>query len=172
MNILRPDFPDSNPEDAYAEAIRIARKRAESPWYEEPIAVPIPAFYVPAPEGVEEAQQKKITLRDLKRHRRMSVDAFPTHGLRGSAYHAVYGRLYSKQDGKCAICGGRVGERWWGCHKPIKTFVIDHSHATGKIRGLVCEGCNNALAGVEITGRHVRHESEYKAYLGGTHDDR
>lgn len=55
-------------------------------------------------------------------------------------------RLYELQGGKCAICGdprplsGRGG------------LVIDHDHATGARRGLLCQPCNLALPRLEEHG--------------------
>jgi Autographiviridae endonuclease VII len=48
---------------------------------------------------------------------------------------ADYDALLEKQDGVCAICG-----------KPSEeTLCVDHCHATGTIRGLLCRKCNIAL---------------------------
>jgi hypothetical protein len=48
---------------------------------------------------------------------------------------ADYDALLAKQDGVCATCG-----------KPSKeTLCVDHCHATGTIRGLLCRQCNFAL---------------------------
>lgn len=44
-----------------------------------------------------------------------------------------YAGLLERQGGKCAVCrGGNNGVR----------FAVDHDHQTGKIRGLLCTGCN------------------------------
>ncbi len=48
-----------------------------------------------------------------------------------------YERLLAEQDGRCAICGNRP-------HEDISLHV-DHDHETGRIRGLLCFKCNNAL---------------------------
>ena len=47
--------------------------------------------------------------------------------------------ILSAQDGRCALCktdrpGGRYG-----------VFCVDHCHATGRVRGLLCHRCNVAL---------------------------
>jgi hypothetical protein len=52
--------------------------------------------------------------------------ALNKYGLTLDQYHAIN----EAQDFVCAICG---------CDKPSH---IDHSHATGKVRGLLCAGCN------------------------------
>lgn len=49
-----------------------------------------------------------------------------------------YDQMLYNQDSKCAICG-----------KPPKgkyPLAIDHHHKTGKVRGLLCFGCNRAIA--------------------------
>jgi hypothetical protein len=43
-------------------------------------------------------------------------------------------RFWETQRGLCAIC--------W---RPLKRPCVDHCHATGLVRGLLCHGCNTAL---------------------------
>ncbi len=65
-------------------------------------------------------------------------------------YHQNYGRqrdyglspasfddLLSRQDGRCAMCRKDLPDR--------SKICVDHDHDTGKIRGLLCYGCNMAL---------------------------
>lgn len=52
--------------------------------------------------------------------------------------HEEYVRLLEKQGGTCAICGGPANSK-------DGFFHIDHSHATGKIRGILCHFCNTGL---------------------------
>jgi len=47
---------------------------------------------------------------------------------------ADYNRMLVDQNGKCAICK-RSGEK----------LHVDHDHATGKVRELLCNSCNTAL---------------------------
>lgn len=48
-----------------------------------------------------------------------------------------YDRAVENQDGRCAVCRElpRDGQR----------LHVDHDHETGKVRGLLCGGCNSAL---------------------------
>lgn len=46
-----------------------------------------------------------------------------------------YDRMLSGQDGVCAICKTHNG----------RTLHVDHCHTSGNVRGLLCDGCNQAL---------------------------
>ncbi len=52
-----------------------------------------------------------------------------------------YDTMLENQGGKCAICRReRLGKR---------KLCVDHDHATGKVRGLLCTVCNSALGFIE-----------------------
>jgi uncharacterized protein (DUF433 family) len=53
----------------------------------------------------------------------------------------AYNKLHAFQHGMCAGCGGPPGAE-------DGVFRIDHDHATGKVRGLLCLQCNAALGNV------------------------
>ncbi len=58
---------------------------------------------------------------------------------------ADYYALFELQRGRCAICGvhqDEMGER----------LAVDHDHATGKVRGLLCRPCNKSLGAHEKRG--------------------
>lgn len=44
-----------------------------------------------------------------------------------------FNKMEVEQDYKCLACS------------QVKKLVVDHSHATGEVRGLLCVGCNAAL---------------------------
>jgi RNase P subunit RPR2 len=48
-----------------------------------------------------------------------------------------YDALFSKQNGKCASCGG--------INSNGRSLGVDHDHITGEIRALLCGNCNAAL---------------------------
>jgi hypothetical protein len=54
-----------------------------------------------------------------------------------------YDRMLHNQRGRCAVCGKHAEET----HR--KRLFVDHSHATGKIRALLCQQCNTALGMVK-----------------------
>lgn len=62
--------------------------------------------------------------------------------------------MFAEQGGRCKICAGdNPGQR-------RTNFLVDHCHATGKVRGLLCVKCNTRLAWVE------KHGAAVAAYLG------
>lgn len=51
-----------------------------------------------------------------------------------------YWRMYNEQGGVCAACGSdSPGIRY------KRVFTVDHCHVSGRVRGLLCGGCNMAL---------------------------
>ena len=50
-----------------------------------------------------------------------------------------YAAMLERQSGRCAICG------YSDTADPRYFPVVDHCHATGKVRGLLCLNCNHAL---------------------------
>ncbi len=58
-----------------------------------------------------------------------------TYGLHSDVFNA----LLLSQDFKCAICSAPHSNELRGC------LCVDHSHRTGKVRGLLCGSCNKLL---------------------------
>ncbi len=62
---------------------------------------------------------------------------FKNYGLK----HEDFEQMWSRQNGQCAICrrqmlvGGRNSN---SCH-------VDHDHASGVVRGLLCLSCNHGI---------------------------
>jgi hypothetical protein len=71
-----------------------------------------------------------------------------------------YEKLLEKQHFGCAICGRTQVENF------KKRLCVDHCHATGKVRGLLCTRCNTALGQL---GDTVESMTKVLNYL--KHDD-
>lgn len=63
-----------------------------------------------------------------------------------------YEAMVADQGGVCCLCDGAPGKR------PLS---VDHDHATGKVRGLLCTPCNVALHAVERTTDWMARATSY-----------
>ena len=53
-----------------------------------------------------------------------------------------YNQMLVTQDGVCAVCGRpETAKNKWG----LRQLCVDHDHKTGRIRGLLCDGCNRMM---------------------------
>ena len=66
----------------------------------------------------------------------MTTRRKPTRAKQLGVSDDEYARLLEAQGGGCAICGAKPKTR---------RLHVDHDHATGKVRGLLCHRCNRAL---------------------------
>ena len=53
--------------------------------------------------------------------------------------------LIKLQNNRCLICDKEFELRRRGSGQSPKTPVVDHDHASGAVRGILCNGCNVAL---------------------------
>ena len=64
----------------------------------------------------------------------------------------VYAAMLNAQAGRCPGCGSDGGGR---------SLHIDHDHATGKVRGLLCGPCNRALGMARDSASTLRSLADY-----------
>ena len=93
-------------------------------------------------ENTEEFKNKSFA-RTLKRDYGISVEEFNS--------------MLSKQGGLCKLC--RKPEQ----HKTKKKLSVDHCHATGKVRGLLCHKCNVVLGLIKEDVTILNKAIEYLA---------
>lgn len=77
--------------------------------------------------------------------------------LKWKRYEALYGLtkehwefLFRCQGQRCAICGDT--DRQW---------FVDHSHVTGKVRGILCPSCNTAIGLLLDSPKILRIAADY-----------
>jgi len=85
-------------------------------------------------------------LEDPKNYELEKERCWRKYGIVGFSY-SDYRYLYDKQDGKCAICSTHMEMSTTRDSKVKVTKVanVDHNHETGKVRALLCNGCNKML---------------------------
>lgn len=74
-----------------------------------------------------------------------------------------YDNLLTDQGGMCKICAQPETTLIKGV---VIRLAVDHCHKTGKIRGLLCSGCNTALGGfndnIDIMNKAIDYLKENK----------
>lgn len=73
-------------------------------------------------------------------------------------------QLLEKQNGQCAICGGSMTT------VRFKRPSVDHCHKTGKVRGLLCHGCNTGIGMMKESPIRMRAAAEYLERHGRSDD--
>ena len=68
--------------------------------------------------------------------KRMRIGKWKIQGI--DIDYKTYEVMYEEQKGKCKICDNEA-----------KSLCVDHSHETGKIRGLLCRQCNIGIASLK-----------------------
>lgn len=76
-----------------------------------------------------------------------------------------YEEKFAFQDGMCAVCKKPLKLFTFEAKTKLETAHIDHSHTTGKIRGLLCSKCNSGLGlfqdSVVVLRNAVNYLEEY-----------
>ncbi|GMU26174.1 MAG: hypothetical protein AMXMBFR16_10790 [Candidatus Uhrbacteria bacterium] len=81
-------------------------------------------------------EQEKRRQRANKRRASKTADELRDLHLRKAYGYSMeqYTEQYAKQEGRCMIC-----QQWF------EKLAVDHCHKTMRIRGLLCQTCNNGL---------------------------
>lgn len=69
-----------------------------------------------------------------------------------------YSVLLKEQDGLCAICGQSETVVKNG---NIQSLSVDHDEASGRVRGLLCNSCNNGIGRLNHDPERLRRAAEY-----------
>jgi hypothetical protein len=117
------------------------------------------------PESIEsrrayhrtERAREKARVRDNTPHYRAVKRDYQLRKKFGIAL-AEYDRMLAAQGGHCALCP-RTEPR--GIGEERASFAVDHDHATGKIRGLLCLQCNIMLGNADDNPELLRSGASY-----------
>jgi len=103
------------------------------------------------PESLAAKREQQL---QAKRERYRTIKNLPNRyaRLKPDIYQEWFVKLFHRQRGQCALCGVGLVNRYApgdDDDPSSKTPVLDHCHGTGRIRGLLCAGCNTALGRYE-----------------------
>ena len=79
--------------------------------------------------------------------RELDLIRFNKYGITGEEFRVIVG----KQENKCPICAQSVS----------KNYSVDHDHVTGKVRGIICNDCNLAIANANDSPKRLRAMANY-----------
>lgn len=91
--------------------------------------------------------------REQFKARRRAYKLWRKYGLSAAQVRA----MFEAQDGACAIC--REGFGPWA--EVDVSFAVDHCHAAGHVRGLLCNPCNKALGCARDRPEVLRNAAVY-----------
>lgn len=94
-------------------------------------------------QAMQRTQRKKRTPKE-----RRDYDLAVKYGLTPAEYTA----MVLQQDGGCAICHRPPGK---------SGFNVDHDHQTGKVRGLLCAGCNRGIGLLQDNHHLLARAADY-----------
>lgn len=103
--------------------------------------------------------EKKAARRDPMKDRESKLKA--NYGITLQQYDA----MLEAQDGVCAICLAPETRSVYG---ELPRLVVDHNHATGRVRGLLCASCNGRLGAIDdeqymlLARQYIRDRDGYR----------
>jgi hypothetical protein len=98
--------------------------------------------------------QHEKWVRNLRRNYQMTPEQF--------------NELWATQNGKCGVCEVLMNPRG----RDKDAACVDHNHATGEVRGLLCRGCNHGIGNLkdcpevlEAAAQYLRSKGHYSTSL-------
>lgn len=130
-------YKDSGCADGYSTLCKICRNESMSKWRDN------------------NREKYNASMRDWRKN---NPEEVKDHDLRRTydISLADYNRMKEEQNHVCAICQCSP--------KGKRPLVVDHRHADGKVRGLLCYGCNRALHVLESISLLQKAQTYLKKY--------
>jgi hypothetical protein len=116
-------------------------RRCQSDWAK--------AKYHADPEAARaKSRERAARVRTPERSRRRALQAM--YGLGWDEYEA----MLASQGGRCAVCGASEAGGRGNWH-------VDHDHESGRVRGLLCAGCNVGIGQFRDDPERLRAAARY-----------
>ena len=101
------------------------------------------------------ASRRLATAADPAKRREQNFrSALGRYGLTAEQHAA----MLTAQDGRCAICGDPPNPNGI---KAGSRLHVDHCHATGRVRALLCNSCNRGIGYFHDDAERMRKAAEY-----------
>lgn len=122
-------------------------------------------FYWKSIDKSAETESRRKRLNDYqKAYRVLNIETIRSKELKKRYGISLddWNQMYEEQNGVCKICGrpeSKVDKRLGAPRK----LAVDHCHDTGKIRGLLCTECNQAIGLLHHDPKILKSALEYCA---------
>jgi hypothetical protein len=73
-----------------------------------------------------------------------------------------FNEMWEEQNGKCAICCNSMAPRG----RKADAVTVDHNHATGEVRGLLCRACNHGIGNLKDNPDVLANAAKYLSQKG------
>lgn len=73
-----------------------------------------------------------------------------------------FNAMWAEQEGKCAICQHDMAPKG----RKKDAVAVDHNHATGEVRGLLCRGCNHGIGNLKDDPEVLKRAVQYLEQRG------
>ena len=93
---------------------------------------------------IEKKKEYRRRYRDKHLHNPQEIHRYNLTVRHGMSVE-TYNDLFEQQNGVCAICGQPETAKSTSKRGGIKRLGVDHNHATGGNRGLLCVKCNSGM---------------------------
>lgn len=124
-------------------------------WLWAPYRSPEQEAFAHAAAEAWEVGRGKREAPDAKRRRRYDSTMRSLHGVSADDVEAMLAR----QGGKCPGCEMEI--RLYAGTGAETGAALDHCHVTGRVRGLLCPGCNTALGAVKDDPQRLARLQRY-----------
>lgn len=100
-------------------------------------------------------------------YRKANLKAFRNNHLMNKfgIDHAAYQKKFVEQGGVCMLCAQAETEARGG---QVKWLAVDHDHATGQVRDLLCSACNKMVGHAKEDPDRLRKAAAYLERHAGT----
>jgi hypothetical protein len=136
---------------------RLCKRYAEDPEYRKAVLERNRAFRLAHRDEIN-AKARAAYARDdgYRRRKRLAGNKWYSPEKRLAQVYGLsvedYNAMLARQGGACAICKQAPTRR---------PLFVDHCHTTGKVRGLLCHGCNAALGFMRDDHTRTSAATEY-----------
>lgn len=111
--------------------------------------------------------RERVRARDREAHARAYADPEKRERIRSQARISRVARKYGLSKLEYEQLLDQFGHRCGICGGELEILCVDHNHTSGKVRGVLCQGCNIGLGGFRDDPDRLRGAIRYLSRYDG-----